>query len=70
MEGYVLHKRVHTYAVLDGNQLLLYEAFDKKLQAPVGIRVVAHLRNADVTKLVSKRGVRHGLEVLSESRVR
>lgn len=69
MEGYVLHKRMQTYAVLDGNQLMLYETFDKKTQTPSGIRHVAHLRNAEISKLVNTRGVRHGLEVISESRV-
>ena len=69
MEGYVLYKRQQTYAVLDGNQLMLYDTFDKKTQMPSGIRHVAHVRNAEVSKLVNTRGVRHGLEVISESRV-
>ena len=66
MEGYVQYRREDAYAVLDGNQLMLYRAYSKKLGTPVDIRAVAHLRNGTVSKVVGRRGVKHGLDLVSE----
>jgi hypothetical protein len=66
MEGYVLYRRTEAYAVLDGNQLMLYRSYSPKVGAPVDIRAVSHLRNGKVNKVVNRSGVKHGLELVSE----
>lgn len=69
MEGYILYHRADAYAVLDGNQLMIYGRFNKKEQAPKDIQTVVILRNAQISKLVNRRGAKHGISILSESGV-